>query len=125
MPQDESESKPSRRLARRAARKKPPMSVRLGVFLSPNDADILDEEAEANGLSVSAYLRRLISRGRQALMADEEARAAEATTRSRTPQQDAFEATLRKAEEDRLLAQRDHAQSKALRRSTLMVRDGR
>ena len=59
MPRDESESKPSRRVARRAARKKQPMNVRLGVFLSQKDADILDEEAEFNELSVSAYLRRL------------------------------------------------------------------
>ena len=98
MPQDESESKLSRRVARRAARKKQPQNVRLGIFLTENDANALDLEAAENGLSVSSYLRILVSRGRRELLVEAEVRAAEAaeaTTRSRTPQQDAFEAVGR------------------------------
>lgn len=115
MPRDESESKPSRRVARRAARKKQPMNVRLGVFLSQKDADILDEEAEFNELSVSAYLRRLISRGRRELMAE----AAEAET-LRVQPKDALAAARAKSEEDRrLTGWRDSAQSRAIRRGTI------
>ena len=72
------QSKPSRRVERQASRKRPPQNVRLGVFLSAEDADQLDREAESNQMSVSNYLRILISSGRQALLAEAEARAAEA-----------------------------------------------
>ena len=72
------QSEPSRRVERQASRKRPPQNVRLGVFLSAEDADQLDREAESNQMSVSNYLRILISSGRQALLAEAEARAAEA-----------------------------------------------
>ena len=118
MPQDEPESKTSRRAARRAARKKQPQNVRLGIFLTEADADVLDSEADENGLSVSAYLRILVARGHKELMSEEEARAAEARSRTPSPQ-DALAAASEKA---RLTGWRDSAQSKALRRGTLMPR---
>ena len=97
MPPEESESKPSRRAARQASRKRQPQNVRLGIFLTEADADTLDEEANANALSVSAYLRILVARGRQALLAEaEEAR--------------------------RLIGWRDEAQAKAIRRGTIRGR---
>ena len=58
------QSKPSRRVERQASRKRPPQNVRLGVFLSAEDADQLDREAESNQMSPEApeiffYQRRL------------------------------------------------------------------
>ena len=118
MPPEESESKPSRRAARQATRKRQPQNVRLGIFLTEADADTLDEEANANGLSVSGYLRILVARGRQALLAESE------EARSGTPSpQDALAAPHRKAEEDRrLIGWRDKAQAKAIRRGTIQGR---
>ena len=40
------QSQPSRRVERQASRKRPPQNVRLGVFLSAEDADQLDREAD-------------------------------------------------------------------------------
>ena len=54
------QSKPSRRVERQASRKRPPQNVRLGVFLSAEDADQLDREAESNQMSVSNYLSKRI-----------------------------------------------------------------
>ena len=113
------QSKPSRRVERQASRKRPPQNVRLGCFLSADDADQLDAEAEENGLSVSAYLRILISRGRQVLMAEAESRAAEAEALRLQPQE---EAAQRKAQEAKLLSERDRAQAAAIRRSTIQGR---
>ena len=76
MPEIESSSKPSQRLERQAARKRQPQNVRLGLFLTEADADVLDSEAAENGLSVSSYLRILVSRGRRELLAEAEVRAA-------------------------------------------------
>ena len=89
-----------------------PQNVRLGVFLSAEDADQLDREAESNQMSVSNYLRILISSGRQALLAEAEARAAEAEALRLQPQE-------RKAQEAKLLSERDRAQAAAIRRSTI------
>ena len=108
------QSKPSRRVERQASRKRPPQNVRLGVFLSAEDADQLDREAESNQMSVSNYLRILISSGRQALLA--EARAAEAEALRLQPQE---EAAQRKAQEAKLLSERDRAQTAAICRSTI------
>ena len=96
------QSKPSRRVERQASRKRPPQNVRLGCFLSADDADQLDREAESNQMSVSNYLRILISSGRQALLAEAEARAAEAEALRLQPQE-------RKAQEAKLLSERDRA----------------
>ena len=125
MPEIESESKlkPSRRLERQATRKRQPQNVRLGVFLSANDADQLDQEAEGNGLSMSSYLRILISCGRKVIMAEAEARDAEAAEARRQPPKDSFEHARRLAEEAELRRHQGDAQAKALARST--VRDGR
>ena len=65
-------------------------------------------------MSVSNYLRILISSGRQALLA--EARAAEAEALRLQPQE---EAAQRKAQEAKLLSERDRAQTAAIRRSTI------
>ena len=110
------QSKPSRRVERQASRKRPPQNVRLGVFLSAEDADQLDREAESNQMSVSNYLRILISSGRQALLAEAEARAAEAEALRLQPQE---EAAQRKAQEAKLLSERDRAQTAAICRSTI------
>ena len=78
----------SSRRAGQASRKSQPQNVRLGIFLTEADSGTLDEEANANALSVSAYLRILVARGRQALLAEAE------EARSGTPsQQDALAAT--------------------------------
>ena len=106
------QSKPSRRVERQASRKRPPQNVRLGVFLSAEDADQLDREAESNQMSVSNYLRILISSGRQALLAEAEARAAEAEALRLQPQE-------RKVQEAKLLTEQDRAQAAAIRRSTI------
>ena len=117
---EESESKPSRRATRQAARKKQPTSARLSVFVTEATANEMDREAEFNKLSISEYLRILISRGRWEIKAEAEARAAEAAS---AQPEDALAAARRKAEEDRrLVGWRDSAQSKALRRGTLMPR---
>ena len=111
------QSKPSRRVERQASRKRPPQNVRLGVFLSAEDADQLDREAESNQMSVSNYLRILISSGRQALLAEAEARAAEA--RAAEAEALRLQPQERKAQEAKLLSQRDRAQAAAIRRSTI------
>ena len=72
----------------------------------------MDREAESNQMSVSNYLRILISSGRQALLAEAEARAAEAEALRLQPQE-------RKAQEAKLLSERDRAQAAAIRRSTI------
>ena len=118
MLQGESESKTSRRGARQSIREGQPKSAGLKVFLSEADADALDVAAEASGMSVSAYLRILVAKGREALMAESEARAAAAEARLQPPE-NAHDAQRRLAEEGRLLAHRDAAQAKAIRRGTI------
>ena len=61
------QSKPSRRVERQASRKRPPQNVRLGCFLSADDADQFDAEAEENGLSVQKSVAVEVQNGRRLL----------------------------------------------------------
>ena len=119
MPEIESSSKPSQRLERQAARKRQPQNVRLGLFLTEADADVLDSEAAENGLSVSSYLRILVSRGRRELLAEAEVRAAGAAEARQRPPKDSFEAAVRKAEERKLKDQQAESASRAIRRGSI------
>ena len=116
------ESKPSRRVERQGKRTRQPRNVRLGVFLTASDADTLDQEAQSNGLSVSAYLSRLLAKGRQALISESEARAAEAEARRRRPPENSFEHAVRLAEEEELRRRQGDANARLIAATTVRGR---